>query len=105
MRARLVVFPIRGRNWCFSRSTDPSVSASATSSQTPSTLKDLWKNISMRDKPLNANAEILVDFVADKVPLIAFSSFLLISFFVLQLCLPLSLAYVHLLLNLVVGGR
>ncbi|KAI9124153.1 hypothetical protein K1719_005453 [Acacia pycnantha] len=28
MRARLVVFPIRGRIWCFSRSVNPSVSAS-----------------------------------------------------------------------------
>ena len=65
MRARLVVFPVKGRNWCFSRSIDPS--ATATASHSPSTLKELWKNISISDKPINVKAELLVDFVADKV--------------------------------------
>ncbi|KAJ1408329.1 hypothetical protein SESBI_23611 [Sesbania bispinosa] len=67
MRAKLVVFPIRGRNWCFSRSIDHSLSASTTSSQSPLTLKELWSDISVADKPLNAKAELLVDYVANKM--------------------------------------
>ncbi|XP_059645364.1 uncharacterized protein C23H3.12c [Cornus florida] len=69
MRAKLVVFPIRGRNWCFSRSIDQSVSETA-SSQTPSTFKDLWKTISSSSsnaKSLNSNAELVVDFFSDKM--------------------------------------
>uniref|UniRef100_A0A3Q7GVY6 AAA+ ATPase domain-containing protein n=1 Tax=Solanum lycopersicum TaxID=4081 RepID=A0A3Q7GVY6_SOLLC len=59
MKARLVVFPIRGRNWCFSRSIEASQSE-AQSSSAPSTLKDLWKRISSkssRDSP-GANIEM-----------------------------------------------
>ncbi|XP_041018526.1 uncharacterized protein C23H3.12c [Juglans microcarpa x Juglans regia] len=73
MRARLVVFPIRGRNWCFSRSINHSLDSSSSSSsgsafsQTPSTLKDLWRDISSNPKPFNANAELLVDFVSLKM--------------------------------------
>ncbi|KAG2728490.1 hypothetical protein I3843_01G202700 [Carya illinoinensis] len=71
MRARLVVFPIRGRDWCFSRSInhslDSSSSSGSTFSQTPSTLKDLWRDISSNPKPFNANAELLVDFVSLKM--------------------------------------
>ncbi|XP_048419932.1 uncharacterized protein LOC125468333 [Pyrus x bretschneideri] len=75
MRARVIVFPVRGRNWCFSRSVEPLVSDSASSppSQTPSTLKDLWKkyNSNANDKaianPLAVNAELLVDFVSTKM--------------------------------------
>ncbi|XP_039070368.1 uncharacterized protein LOC120217250 [Hibiscus syriacus] len=66
MRARLVVFPIRGKIWCFSRSIDQSASQ-FTSTNTPSTVKDLWKKISSRPKPLNANVELLVDFISDKM--------------------------------------
>lgn len=68
MKARLVVFPIRGRNWCFSRSIEASQSE-AQSSSAPSTLKDLWKRISSkssRDSP-GANIEVVVDFASDKV--------------------------------------
>lgn len=74
MRARLVVFPIKGRNWCFSRSVDHSVSSASASasSQTPSSLKELWRNISSSSSsnatPFNAaNAELLVDFVSLKM--------------------------------------
>ncbi|TKY64186.1 hypothetical protein E2542_SST14078 [Spatholobus suberectus] len=67
MRAKLVVFPIRGRNWCFSRSIDHSLSSSPASSQSPSTLKDLWTNINVGDKPLNAKAELFVDYIAFKM--------------------------------------
>ncbi|KAK4268995.1 hypothetical protein QN277_022209 [Acacia crassicarpa] len=66
MRARLVVFPIRGRIWCFSRSAGPSVSASEALSQ-PNTFKELRENISFSGKSFNANAELLVDFVANKM--------------------------------------
>ena len=67
MRAKVVVFPVRGRNWCFSTSVQPSASDSA-SSLTPSTFKDLFSKISFsKPKPFASNAELLVDFVANKV--------------------------------------
>lgn len=72
MRARLIVFPVKGRNWCFSRSIEPLVSESG-SGNTPSTLKDLWKKISFNSNsnpnvnPFAANAELVVDFVSNKV--------------------------------------
>lgn len=69
MRARLVVFPVRGRTWCFSRSSDSVVwgSAQTTSSSTPYTLRDLWKSLSSSSQPVSANAELVVDFVSDKM--------------------------------------
>ncbi|KAL6137333.1 hypothetical protein ACLB2K_062625 [Fragaria x ananassa] len=80
MRARLIVFPVKGRNWCFSRSIDPLVSDSG-SGNTPSTLKDLWKRINFSSNPnvnstsnananvniFAANAELLVDFTSNKM--------------------------------------
>ncbi|XP_022884993.1 uncharacterized protein LOC111401485 [Olea europaea var. sylvestris] len=71
MKARLVVFPIKGRNWCFSRSIDSATVASQ-SSNTPSTFKDLWKTIfSSPYKRNNASedskVELLVDFSANKM--------------------------------------
>lgn len=66
MKAKLVVFPIRGRSWCFSRSIDQATSQSA-SVNVPSTVTDLWKKISSDSKPINANAELLVDFISNKV--------------------------------------
>ncbi|QCE02455.1 hypothetical protein DEO72_LG8g467 [Vigna unguiculata] len=65
MRAKLVVFPIRGRNWCFTRAIDHSVCATPVFSQSPSTLKDLWKNVAT--KPVNIKAELCVDFIANKM--------------------------------------
>ncbi|KAM3699117.1 hypothetical protein ACJW31_05G001200 [Castanea mollissima] len=72
MRARLVVFPIKGKNWCFTRSINDALASSSTTlgsghSQTPSTLRELWRNISSNSKPLNANAELLIDFVSLKM--------------------------------------
>ncbi|KAK7381927.1 hypothetical protein VNO80_00494 [Phaseolus coccineus] len=67
MRAKLVVFPVRGRNWCFSRTIDHSISATPVSSQSPSTLKELWTNVNVPTKPLNAKAELFVDFIANKM--------------------------------------
>ncbi|KAL2243138.1 UNVERIFIED_CONTAM: 26S proteasome regulatory subunit 7A [Sesamum indicum] len=71
MSAKVVVFPIRGRNWCFSRSIDPSVLAPQ-SSNTPSTLKDLCSKIfssSQHSKTSSEDSkvELAVDFVANKV--------------------------------------
>nr|AAQ62422.1 At1g53760 [Arabidopsis thaliana] len=66
MRARLVVFPIKGKKWCFSRSVDP-FAAQSPSGVTPTTVRGLWKKISSESKPINANAELLVDFISDKM--------------------------------------
>ncbi|XP_052183367.1 uncharacterized protein LOC127795620 [Diospyros lotus] len=71
MKARLVVFPIRGRNWCFSKSTDHSTFDSQ-SAQTPSNFKELWKKIFPSPSPSNAKptgskAELLVDFASNKM--------------------------------------
>ncbi|KAL3632845.1 hypothetical protein CASFOL_025829 [Castilleja foliolosa] len=72
MRAKIVVFPIRGRNWCFSRSIDPSTAA-AQSSNTPSTFKDFFKKIlSSSEKNIEKSSdgskfELAVDFVSNKM--------------------------------------
>jgi len=63
-----VVFPIKGKKWCFSRSVDP-FAAQSPSGVTPTTVRGLWKKISSESKPINANAELLVDFISDKVKL------------------------------------
>ncbi|GAB4841900.1 hypothetical protein Ancab_011856 [Ancistrocladus abbreviatus] len=68
MRARVVVFPIKGRNWCFSRSVENSVPESnSAQSTTPSTLRDLWKSLSSDSLPMATNAELVVDFVSNKM--------------------------------------
>ncbi|XP_009591323.1 uncharacterized protein C23H3.12c [Nicotiana tomentosiformis] len=67
MKARLVVFPIRGRNWCFSRAIESSQSE-AQSSNTPSTFKDLWKKISKSTHDSSkANLELVIDFASNKM--------------------------------------
>ncbi|KAJ3698741.1 hypothetical protein LUZ61_002446 [Rhynchospora tenuis] len=66
MRARVVVFPIKGRNWCFSRSRDP-LSVGATSDHPPPSIKDLWAQITTRGRKPQENAEAVVDFFADKM--------------------------------------
>ncbi|KMZ57609.1 hypothetical protein ZOSMA_84G00470 [Zostera marina] len=67
MRARLLVFPIKGRNWCFSRSVDKTTIPTTSSSTAPLTLKDLWKKIISSTGSLQNNAEIVVDFASDKM--------------------------------------
>lgn len=74
MKARVIVFPIRGRNWCFSRSVETASSAISSSthqqkSYIPSTLKDLWKRIySTPGKKLTpSNAELVIDFASNKM--------------------------------------
>ncbi|KAF8011253.1 hypothetical protein BT93_J1761 [Corymbia citriodora subsp. variegata] len=64
MRARLVVFPVKGRNWCFGRSLDGSAFDPALS-RTPSTLRELYSKMSA-----NGNAsklELCIDYVSDKM--------------------------------------
>ncbi|CAN0877798.1 Uncharacterized protein C23H3.12c [Linum grandiflorum] len=67
MKARLVVFPLRGRNWCFSRSHDPSLSQASSSSAVPSTVRDLWRSVSSSGSSAPQNAQLVVDFVANKM--------------------------------------
>ncbi|KZV44957.1 hypothetical protein F511_27931 [Dorcoceras hygrometricum] len=74
MRAKLVVFPIRGRSWCFSRMIDPS-RPGAQSPNTPSTLRELYSVLfSSNQSPVNgfqssqtSKVELVVDFVANKM--------------------------------------
>lgn len=65
MRGRLVVFPISGRNWCFSRTIEPAVSHEPTSA--PQGLRDLFNNITSARRSVPEKAEIVVDFVSDKM--------------------------------------
>ncbi|KAJ6849574.1 uncharacterized protein M6B38_267670 [Iris pallida] len=64
-RARLVVFPIKGRNWCFVRSLD-SAHGRSSSSSSPK-LKDLWETITADGRSVKDNAETVADFVAEKM--------------------------------------
>ncbi|WOL19813.1 hypothetical protein Cni_G28615 [Canna indica] len=66
MRARVVVFPIKGRNWCFGRSAESSSGVDASSQPNPS-LRDLWRGISSRGRSAQESAEIVVDFIAEKM--------------------------------------
>ncbi|KAJ8773986.1 hypothetical protein K2173_009417 [Erythroxylum novogranatense] len=70
MRARLVVFPVRGRNWYFGRSILQSSSigetTSASSNATPSTVTELWNSFSS-SKSNAYNAELVIDFVSNKM--------------------------------------
>ncbi|XP_042018786.1 uncharacterized protein C23H3.12c-like [Salvia splendens] len=66
MRAKVVVFPIRGRNWCFSRSIDPSTAA-AQPSTAPSTVKELWSKLSGNKPSEDSKVELAVDFFANKM--------------------------------------
>ncbi|XP_073064576.1 uncharacterized protein C23H3.12c [Primulina eburnea] len=75
MRAKLVVFPIRGRSWCFSRMIDPSAPG-AQSPNTPSTFRELYSMLfSSNPSPVNgfqaseasSKVELVVDFVANKM--------------------------------------
>ncbi|KAJ4717711.1 K+-H+ exchange-like protein [Melia azedarach] len=67
MRARLVVFPVKGRNWCFSRSVEPLVTGTASSSHTPTTLKQLWHKFTSSNQHNSNNLELIVDFISHKM--------------------------------------
>ncbi|TVU33437.1 hypothetical protein EJB05_25254 [Eragrostis curvula] len=71
MQARVVVFPVKGRAWCFLR---PRASAAAAASAggdgalpPPPTLKDLWRGVASAERTPPEKAEAVVDFVADKM--------------------------------------
>ncbi|KAG8380228.1 hypothetical protein BUALT_Bualt07G0171500 [Buddleja alternifolia] len=70
MRAKVVVFPIRGRNWCFSRSIDPSIPAPQ-SSNIPSTFKELYRKIfsanSQKSSDYDSKIELAIDFASNKM--------------------------------------
>ncbi|KAG9443901.1 hypothetical protein H6P81_015241 [Aristolochia fimbriata] len=65
MKARLVVFPIKGRNWCFSRYADRTARQDATLPNPA--WKELWKEIDFKEKKMPENAETVVDFLAIKM--------------------------------------
>ncbi|RAL43822.1 unnamed protein product [Cuscuta campestris] len=67
-RARLLAFPIRCRNWCFSRSVDPSA-CKEQSANTPATLVELWNRLSKPAvvKPSGSKIELVVDFATTKM--------------------------------------
>ncbi|KAL6888502.1 hypothetical protein ACP4OV_009528 [Aristida adscensionis] len=81
MQARVVVFPVRGRAWCFARPRAALPAASPAPAATggggggdggslpppPPTLKDLWRGIASGGRTAPENAEAVADFVADKM--------------------------------------
>ncbi|KAK1280538.1 hypothetical protein QJS04_geneDACA004816 [Acorus gramineus] len=69
MRARLVVFPIKGRNWCFTRSSCRAFSEPESSQSVNPTLKDLWRKIRSHDGKSSGEGKVetVVDFTADKM--------------------------------------
>lgn len=70
MRARLVVFPIKGRNWCFTRSIDPAAVESAQASSKPQAWRELWGQLFSGGERRTGQekVELVVDFAAEKVP-------------------------------------
>ncbi|XP_002453312.1 uncharacterized protein C23H3.12c [Sorghum bicolor] len=69
MQARVFVFPVKGRAWCFAL---PRASAAASAADgalppPPPTLRDLWRGISSGGRTAPEKAEAVVDFVADKM--------------------------------------
>uniref|UniRef100_A0A0E0JVM7 Uncharacterized protein n=1 Tax=Oryza punctata TaxID=4537 RepID=A0A0E0JVM7_ORYPU len=73
MQARVVVFPVKGRAWCFARprATAPAAARGGGDGGAipppPTTVKDLWRGIAGGGRTASENAEAVVDFVADKM--------------------------------------
>ncbi|KAK4764528.1 hypothetical protein SAY86_025618 [Trapa natans] len=68
MRARLLVFPVKGRSWCFSRSLESSsAAAESASAHTPSGLRELWAKLSSNTDLKHSNVELLIDFASNKM--------------------------------------
>ncbi|KAF8685349.1 hypothetical protein HU200_043971 [Digitaria exilis] len=67
MQARVVVFPVKGRAWCFARPLAPATPAAGGGALPPPTLRDLWRGITSAERTAPEKAESVVDFVADKV--------------------------------------
>ncbi|KAF3779110.1 hypothetical protein EJ110_NYTH42069 [Nymphaea thermarum] len=66
MKARLVVFPIRGRNWCFARAVQQTPSGPGSANESL-TLRDLWRQISSSRGGVGGKTELVTDFVAHKM--------------------------------------
>ncbi|CAN6243083.1 unnamed protein product [Urochloa humidicola] len=73
MQTRVVVFPVKGRVWCFA---SPRASAAAGvgagagaggGALPPPTLRDLWRGITSGGRTAPEKVESVVDFVADKM--------------------------------------
>jgi len=68
MQARVVVFPVKGRAWCFARPRAAAAPAGdGAHPPPPPTLRDLWRGITSGGRTAPEKAESVVDFVADKV--------------------------------------
>ncbi|KAJ1277928.1 hypothetical protein BS78_04G040300 [Paspalum vaginatum] len=70
MQARVVVFPVKGRAWCFAlprASAAASAADGATPPPPPPTLRELWRGIASGGRTAPEKAEAVVDFVADKM--------------------------------------
>lgn len=65
MRGRVVIFPIRGRDWCFSHTIDRAAAQEASSA--PHRLRDLFSTIASRRRSVPENTEIVVEFVSEKM--------------------------------------
>ncbi|KAF8776330.1 hypothetical protein HU200_003553 [Digitaria exilis] len=69
MQARVVVFPVKGRAWCFARPLAPAAPAAGVGGGAlpPPTLRDLWRGITSAERTAPEKAESVVDFVAGKM--------------------------------------
>ncbi|EPS70418.1 hypothetical protein M569_04339 [Genlisea aurea] len=75
MRIKIVVFPVKGRNWCFAQSVDPSIHGGGgttvpgvQSSNSISTFKELYgKLVSSFKGSDESRLEVTVDFIANKM--------------------------------------
>ncbi|KAK8970534.1 hypothetical protein KSP40_PGU008088 [Platanthera guangdongensis] len=65
MRGRVVVFPIRGREWCFGHTIDHT--AAQEPSSAPQRLRDLFNTITSRRRSVPENTEIVAEFVSEKM--------------------------------------
>lgn len=67
MQARVIVFPVKGRAWCFALPRASAAAPAADGALPRPTLRDLWRGISSGSRTAPEKAEAVVDFVADKV--------------------------------------
>ncbi|KAG8058131.1 hypothetical protein GUJ93_ZPchr0002g24940 [Zizania palustris] len=71
MQGRVVVFPVKGRSWCFAfprGAAAPGTRGGVDGAlPPPPTVKDLWRGIAGGGRAASENAEAVVDFVAEKM--------------------------------------
>ncbi|OEL20753.1 hypothetical protein BAE44_0018228 [Dichanthelium oligosanthes] len=68
MQARVVIFPVKGRAWCFARQLGPAAAVGAgDGALPPPTLRDLWRGVTSGRRTVPEKAESVIDFVADKM--------------------------------------